>query len=127
MALLFDVFTLSTAGSVLIFVTRKLNAEEIAGKLKAKDFQGEHTHTSAALSMGQDKECVRLFTTTCGTLIIQTPKCRGNASNYPCISNIQLPKHVPTMHVCIEVLALSRRVAINIADTGLCVLCARCA
>eukprot|EP00117_Sycon_ciliatum_P008711 scpid63344/ scgid11290/ ATP-dependent RNA helicase DDX42; DEAD box protein 42 len=29
----------TSTGSVLIFVTRKLNAEEIAGKLKAKDFQ----------------------------------------------------------------------------------------
>jgi len=28
------------AGSVLIFVTKKANSEELAGKLKTKDFEG---------------------------------------------------------------------------------------
>ena len=36
----------SSAGSVLIFVTKKLDSEELAGKLKTKDFEGIYTASS---------------------------------------------------------------------------------
>ena len=35
-----SLFFFSQAGSVLIFVTKKANSEELAGKLKTKDFEG---------------------------------------------------------------------------------------
>ena len=35
-----SLFFFPQAGSVLIFVTKKANSEELAGKLKTKDFEG---------------------------------------------------------------------------------------
>ncbi len=40
MLTLFMCFTFILAGSVLIFVTKKANSEELAAKLKTKDFEG---------------------------------------------------------------------------------------
>ena len=36
----FFFLSLTLAGSVLIFVTKKANSEELAGKLKGQDFEG---------------------------------------------------------------------------------------
>ncbi len=41
-------------GSVLIFVTRKANSEELATNLKARDFSSKFMHSTSLLSAGVD-------------------------------------------------------------------------
>ena len=50
----FFFFSPVKAGSVLIFVTKKANSEELAGKLKTKDFEG----TFNALVISFDQQCL---------------------------------------------------------------------
>ena len=52
--LLIDYLTVSlfsSAGSVLIFVTKKANSEELAAKLKTKDFEGKAENLRGCLKL----------------------------------------------------------------------------